>query len=344
MKKISAFSLIDLLSAFYYADEILLKTGLSNSIVQNKVLYHAMDVDAAQHPSSVRMFGMDGDQALQKKIAMAFSTTKSIVAGDRAAIVQQFGAYIKKYYYSAQFQKDFNNAIGSEPVKYRDSAFYQSAYDSTVHYAKLVLKKAKETFTSSHANAMKNEMSKQMSASDEAMKRAMDMFDQNPQLLAQSGMTKEEFIAKMSQGKSKMKEGKKEATKQIDENMSDEKNQQHLAEAQQAYNERMADAESKKKIGFAVVPEDARKYYEAMAIYKKKKDHKNNIRQTLTVFLQETADIDFNAEIKKGSSTKRFENAAFERKSNVWKACFRAGKDATDAARKFAEDWLKELK
>ena len=32
-----------------------------------------------------------------------------------------------------------------------------------------------------------------------------------------------------------------------------------------------------------------------------------------------------------------------ERKNYLWKACFRAGKESTESARKFAQAWLKEL-
>ena len=38
-----------------------------------------------------------------------------------------------------------------------------------------------------------------------------------------------------------------------------------------------------------------------------------------------------------------FENAAYEQKPSQWKMCFRAGKEATGAARATAQAWLKEL-
>jgi hypothetical protein len=42
--------------------------------------------------------------------------------------------------------------------------------------------------------------------------------------------------------------------------------------------------------------------------------------------------------------TQKFVNPAYERKGDIWKACFRAGQPATAAARQFAQAWLKELK
>jgi hypothetical protein len=39
-----------------------------------------------------------------------------------------------------------------------------------------------------------------------------------------------------------------------------------------------------------------------------------------------------------------FVNNDYERKPPEWKLCFRAGKEATAAARVFASDWLAELK
>jgi hypothetical protein len=39
----------------------------------------------------------------------------------------------------------------------------------------------------------------------------------------------------------------------------------------------------------------------------------------------------------------RFANEDYEGKPAEWKICFRAGKEATEAARAFARSWLTEL-
>ena len=68
------------------------------------------------------------------------------------------------------------------------------------------------------------------------------------------------------------------------------------------------------------------------------------VKKRLQQFLNETKDIDFNAALKdNGRGKMKFVNPAFEAKSNDWKKAFRAGKEATTAARQAAQQWLQEL-
>ena len=63
----------------------------------------------------------------------------------------------------------------------------------------------------------------------------------------------------------------------------------------------------------------------------------------LREFLDETKDLDFNAKLVAQYGKMRFADEKLEAKSREWKMCFRAGKEATGAARVFAAEWLKEL-
>lgn len=68
------------------------------------------------------------------------------------------------------------------------------------------------------------------------------------------------------------------------------------------------------------------------------------IKQWLAVFLEKSADVDFEAqttEVKPGVLT--FVNKDYERKDKLWKLLFRAGKDTVTAARAVAQEWLAEL-
>jgi hypothetical protein len=67
------------------------------------------------------------------------------------------------------------------------------------------------------------------------------------------------------------------------------------------------------------------------------------VKSRLQQFLTITEDVDFNAELKEKGGKKYFVKPAYEGKSTEWKQAFRAGKDATEAARSFAKEWLKEL-
>lgn len=74
----------------------------------------------------------------------------------------------------------------------------------------------------------------------------------------------------------------------------------------------------------------------------------NNPKPLIKVWLQsfqeQTKDVDFNAQTAIDKDRTLFVKQEYERKSNLWKLCYRAGKETTDAASKFANVWLNELK
>ena len=72
-------------------------------------------------------------------------------------------------------------------------------------------------------------------------------------------------------------------------------------------------------------------------------DYKEIVRNRLQEFLKLTADIDYNAALKDVNGKKKFVNPNYERKSSQWKMAFRAGKEVTEPARAFVQQWLKEL-
>ncbi len=68
------------------------------------------------------------------------------------------------------------------------------------------------------------------------------------------------------------------------------------------------------------------------------------IKNWLKNFLDETKDVDFSATTALDQYNRNvFVKQEYERKSYLWKLCYRTGKEATDAARKFAQNWLNEL-
>lgn len=68
------------------------------------------------------------------------------------------------------------------------------------------------------------------------------------------------------------------------------------------------------------------------------------IKTWLESFLEQSKDIDFGAQTAIDKNRTLFVKQEYERKSNFWKLCYRAGKETTDAGRKFAQTWLGELK
>lgn len=67
------------------------------------------------------------------------------------------------------------------------------------------------------------------------------------------------------------------------------------------------------------------------------------IAKRIRQFLTTSADVDFSAELLSRGNRTVFAKEEYEQKSAYWKTCFRAGKEATEAARTFAKAWLAEL-
>lgn len=75
-------------------------------------------------------------------------------------------------------------------------------------------------------------------------------------------------------------------------------------------------------------------------------DPNTAIKKTLKNFLEATNNVDFDATTKLNPKNNHyvFVNPTYEKKDLQWKACYRAGKELTDATRSFAIAWLSELK
>lgn len=73
-------------------------------------------------------------------------------------------------------------------------------------------------------------------------------------------------------------------------------------------------------------------------------DHRLMIKTRLQQFLKVAATVDFNAQLKEVYGKQKFVNAAYESKPTEWKQIFRAGKEVTEFTKKFAEQWLAELR
>lgn len=73
-------------------------------------------------------------------------------------------------------------------------------------------------------------------------------------------------------------------------------------------------------------------------------NHLLYVKVKLQAFLDATDGIDFNAKIVERNGKKYFADQQYERKGNRWKLAFRAGKEAVDAGRAFARQWVDEIK
>jgi hypothetical protein len=72
-------------------------------------------------------------------------------------------------------------------------------------------------------------------------------------------------------------------------------------------------------------------------------DPRELIQRRLNEFLAASAGIDYAAKLKPRGDKMVFVNEAYEQKPPEWKLYFRAGREATEAARALAKAWLAEL-
>jgi flagellar biosynthesis GTPase FlhF len=91
--------------------------------------------------------------------------------------------------------------------------------------------------------------------------------------------------------------------------------------------------------------QETKQYQKALADWQRDFPENPNgaIAKRLREFLAASADVDFNAKLKPVDGRMLFENSTYQNKPEQWKLCFRAGKEATTAARAAVQAWLKEL-
>jgi hypothetical protein len=92
--------------------------------------------------------------------------------------------------------------------------------------------------------------------------------------------------------------------------------------------------------------ERTKEYEQALANWRR--EYPDNpapaIARRLREFLAVSGDVDFAAALKTTEDGRsRFENPAYEAKSAPWKLCYRAGREATTAARAAVSRWLREI-
>ncbi|WP_316738907.1 hypothetical protein [Pedobacter aquatilis] len=66
------------------------------------------------------------------------------------------------------------------------------------------------------------------------------------------------------------------------------------------------------------------------------------VKARLQEYLTLAGSVDFSATTTASGRRKKFDNAAFEKKSLKWKAIYRAGKEVNSVATAFCKDWLNE--
>ena len=91
--------------------------------------------------------------------------------------------------------------------------------------------------------------------------------------------------------------------------------------------------------------EDKKRYEEQLKAWEEKfpAEPRVLIKKRINDFQAASADVDFSAKLLPRGDKMVFANDEYEQKPPEWKVCFRAGREATEAARAFAKAWLAEL-
>lgn len=331
MKKIIvAIALIS--CSFIVLDDVLTKTGTNEAAIHSSIIQAALYLP--EDKMIPRYYADD------KSIASAYKITRAIVLNERGSLVKEMCGYFKNYYNSPQFKIDFKEALktydpGDAP---HDSAYWQNQYDSAY---KLLVRSYDSFKNDFNKNNVKNQANAQLNSSQSAMAMAQQMLKDHPELAAKAGMTQEEILQKMQDAQGKITASRTPVNNAIDKNMTDSKVTAAQAEAEKGYNQGLINLKTDLANNLKNVPEERLRYTDKVAFYKKKSNYKANMAAGLQNFLSETDGIDFTAELKNNRS---FVKGEYESKNALWKCCFRAGKDATEEARAFAQQWMNELK
>ncbi len=93
------------------------------------------------------------------------------------------------------------------------------------------------------------------------------------------------------------------------------------------------------------VEEDKKRHEKDLAEWQQRypADPRELIKKRIREFLAVSASVDFSARLEPRGKSMIFSREDYEKEPPEWKLCFRAGKEATAAARAFAAAWLAEL-
>lgn len=95
----------------------------------------------------------------------------------------------------------------------------------------------------------------------------------------------------------------------------------------------------------AQLADEQRRYEQEMAEYEEKfpADPRKLVALRLREFLDMSKDVDYGARLVSRGGRQRFASEDYQSKPSEWKLCYRAGKDAVDAARAAAQAWLSAI-
>lgn len=246
-------------------------------------------------------------------------------------------------YYADEFLKQLGISKTTADTKFRN-AFLVAGFDS---YG---LSKAKNIPGSSRAAIAKNavEYAKKYVAGDEFLKAYQELREKNKPAINPI-MTPEQLQKEMIESAKKAVADAEASVKKatpafksiFEENVIAAK--KSLADAENPNNKQLSNY---RKNYASTVKSAEQGNKQLLASWEEKYPAKVTqfIKSRLQLFLNETKDIDYDAQVVEKSGKKVFVNSDYERKGNRWKMGYRAGREAMEAARQQVVLWIAELK
>ncbi|MER0441488.1 hypothetical protein [Emticicia sp. W12TSBA100-4] len=248
-------------------------------------------------------------------------------AAEQAAMARAVGLFAKSFINSVNFSKDYEKELkkniqntdpNSAEWKEQYANTYQGKLESTKNditiagYTDQVFS-MQETILSSSKEALKEVESKSTDGISDDEKKMLTMMKQ----MYKNSIANAEATLKL---KPMLKSNPAEFCKQYAKVLTDTEIQENIRNTK----------ENNASI---------------MEQYEEKKNYKANIKAQLQQFLEESANVDFDAKLVKvgNNNAQDFANLEYRDKSAIWKQSYRIGKPATLEFRKIAEEWLKEL-
>jgi len=213
------------------------------------------------------------------------SALKSITVGDRAAMVEVIGNYVKDFTANENFKKRYND--------YRESQKPSPPEKP----------KSMEELKNEQRESMKQSLEEMKTAKKDATSDMKSIYDESIKML-------------------------EEQLKQIDDPNNTMFSPEMDKYMQTAYQQQME------------------QYNQQVAEWEKEYPANNPnliIKTCLNSFLEQSKEVDFSAQTATDKNRTVFVKQEYERKNYLWKLCFRAGKETTESARKFAQGWFKQL-
>ena len=260
------------------------------------------------------------EQIANKEFNLPYYTTqiknacKKLPVGVREATMMSLGNVVKEYVESPQFQNDY--------FKYLETFDRRRSMPSMndEKWADEKKKKVQQMVESMSNQEILDIYAQSTDAQIEAAQSMLDLLKESPDL--NIGKKKED----------------------VEKELADAKMLKELyTKDKEAFKKKYAEITVDAQMKIAMDRENNRTAAKQKQI-NELKDYKSIIRKELQQFLSASANVDFDAELVKKGNKMVFVNPVYESKPLAWKLCFRSGKEAVTGARKFAQNWLNNLK